>query len=59
MRGFEERKIGNTVFLVFPDGMVDVDQIEELRLDADDKATIMTKSGGWMSFRLNPQASPE
>ncbi len=58
MRGCEERKIGNTVFLVFQDGMVSAGQIDETRLEGDDKATIVTRSGG-MSLRLNRQASPE
>jgi hypothetical protein len=52
MQGIEERKIGNTVFLVFENGMVSADDVEELRLDGDGKATIMTKAGGWLSLRL-------
>ena len=31
MHGFEERKIGNTVFFVFANGMVPADDVKQMR----------------------------
>ena len=52
MSGFEERKIGDTVFLVFADGMVAADRVRELRIRGDGTAAVCVKDGGWLVLSL-------
>jgi hypothetical protein len=48
--GYEERKIGETTFLVFADGMVNAADVREVQLMADGKVSIGLKSG-WLTLR--------
>jgi hypothetical protein len=52
MNGIEEHKIGNTVFLVFADGLVPADQVQQLRVHHDRTASICLKGSGWLNLHL-------
>ncbi len=57
---FEERKIGNTTFLVFANGMVPADDVLEMRISGDGDMSIRLRAGGWLVLHPYPsrQAGP-
>jgi hypothetical protein len=50
--GYEARKIGETTFLVFADGMVNAVEVREVHFMTDGKVSIGLKSGWLMLRRL-------
>lgn len=50
MNGFEERKIGDVVFLVFADGMVSAADVLQIRRDPDGFC-IAIRGSGWLMLK--------